>query len=104
MVFIKVYINFVDHFLIAKTYYDVDVYGYDPLLTAAEIKHFGAIPLPRLDKKMDVVIIAVAHSSFKEMSLSDIRGLMNSEPVIIDVRGIVDRDAAEKAGVYYWKL
>ena len=76
------------------------MYGYDPLLSDSEIKHFGAIPLPRLDKKMD----AVAHSSFKEMSLSDIRGLMNGEPVIIDVRGMVDGHAAEKAGVYYWKL
>ena len=84
--------------------YDINVYGYDPLLTAAEIKHFGAIPLPHLDKKMYAVIIAVAHSSFKDMSLSDIRLLMNSEPVIIDVRGMIDRDAAEKAVVYYWKL
>ncbi|MDO9034763.1 MAG: nucleotide sugar dehydrogenase [Methanoregula sp.] len=84
--------------------YDINVYGYDPLLTADEIKQFGAIPLPHLDKKMDAVIIAVAHSSFKEMSLADIRALMNSEPVIIDVRGMVDGHAAEKAGVYYWKL
>ncbi len=53
---------------------------------------------------MDAVIIAVAHSSFIEMSLADIRAMMNSEPVIIDVRGMVDRDAAEKAGVYYGKL
>ena len=84
--------------------YDINVYGYDPLLTSAEIKQFGAIPLPHHDKKMDAVMIAVAHSSFKEMSFADIRALMNSEPVIIDVRGMVDRDAAEKAGVYYWKL
>ena len=84
--------------------YDVNVYGYDPLLTSSEIKQFGAIPLPHLDKKMDAVIIAVAHSSFKEMSLADIRGLMNSEPVLVDVRGMVDRDAAEKVGMFYRKL
>ena len=78
--------------------YDVNVYGYDPLPTSADIKQFCAIPLPHLDKKMDTVIIAVAHSSFKEMSLSDIRALMNSKPVIIDVRGMVDGRAAEKAG------
>ena len=84
--------------------YDINVYGYDPLLTAAEIKHFGAISLPRLDKKMDAVIIAVAHSSFKGMSLAALTGMMNSKPVIIDVRGMVDRDAAVRDGVYYWKL
>ena len=84
--------------------YDVNVYGYDPMLSDSDIKHFGAIPLPRLDKKMDAVIIAVAHSSFKDMSLADIRALMNSKPVIIDVRGMLDGRAAKKAGVYYWKL
>ena len=84
--------------------YDINVYGYDPLLTSTEIKHFGAIPLSHLDKKMDAVIIAVAHSQFKDMSLADIRKFMNDKPVLIDVRGMVDRSAAEKAGIYYWKL
>jgi UDPglucose 6-dehydrogenase/UDP-N-acetyl-D-galactosamine dehydrogenase len=84
--------------------YDINVYGYDPMLSDSDIKHFGAIPLPNLDKKMDAVIIAVAHSSFKEMSLSNIRALMKSEPVIIDVRGMLDRDAVEKLGMFYRKL
>ena len=84
--------------------YDVNVYGYDPLLTPAEIKHFGAIPLTKIDKKMDAVIIAVAHKQFKEMSVKDIAGFMNSNPVLVDVRGMVDRTDAEKKGMYYRKL
>jgi len=55
-------------------------------------------------EKYYLPITAVAHSSFKEMSLADIRALMNGKPVIIDVRGMVDGRAAEKVGVYYWKL
>ena len=53
---------------------------------------------------MDAVIIAVAHTKFKEMSLEQIRGLMNSKPVLVDVRGMVDQDEAEKTGIYYRKL
>jgi UDP-N-acetyl-D-mannosaminuronate dehydrogenase len=68
------------------------------------IKHFGAIPLSKLDKKMDAVIIAVAHAPFKKMSVADIRRFMNDKPVLVDVRGMVDRDAAEKRGFYYRKL
>ena len=49
--------------------YDVNVYGYDPLLSDAVIEHFGAIPLPRLDKMMDAVIISVAHSQFRKMGV-----------------------------------
>ena len=84
--------------------YDVNVYGYDPLLSNAVIEHFGARPLPRLDKKMDAVIIAVAHKEFKQMSVKDIRLIMNEHPVLIDVRGMVDKKEAEKTGMYYRKL
>ena len=84
--------------------YDVNVYGYDPLLSDAVIEHFGASPLPKLDKMMDAVIITVAHKKFKEMSLEQIRGLMNGKPVLVDVRGMVNQNEAEKTGMYYRKL
>jgi UDP-N-acetyl-D-galactosamine dehydrogenase len=84
--------------------YDVNVYGYDPLLTDAVIAHFGTKPLPKLDKKMDAVIIAVAHRQFREMPVAQIRDLMNKNPVLIDVRGMVDQDQVKKNGIYYKKL
>ena len=84
--------------------YDANVYGYDPMLPESVIEHFGAKPLQKLDKKMDAVIIAVAHRQFKGMSVGDIRKLMNDHPVLIDVRGMVDRDSDEWAGMYYRKL
>ena len=84
--------------------FKVEVYGHDPLLSDDVIERFGVLPLPRLDKKMDAVIIAVAHKQFKEMSLQQIRRLMNDHPVLIDVRGMVDRVAAQKNGIYYRSL
>jgi UDP-N-acetyl-D-galactosamine dehydrogenase len=61
-------------------------------------------PLPNLDEKMDAVIIAVAHKQFTEMPAEKIRSLMDDHPVLVDVRGMVDRDAAEKLGMFYRKL
>ena len=84
--------------------FKVDVYGYDPLLTDETIRKFGATPLRQLDKKVDAVIIAVAHSVFRKMSVHEIRSLMNGNPVLVDVRGMVDRDEAEKTGILYRKL
>jgi len=84
--------------------YDVNVYGYDPLLPDIVIKHFGVMPLPKLDKKMDAVIIAVAHTQFRQLPIEKIRTFMNNNPVLIDVRGMVDPVMAEKIGVYYKKL
>jgi UDPglucose 6-dehydrogenase/UDP-N-acetyl-D-galactosamine dehydrogenase len=82
----------------------IDVYGYDPLLSDAVITHFGAKPLPDLDVKVDAIVIAVAHKPFKMMGVQEIRSLMKDNPVLIDVRGMVDRDSAEKNGIYYRKL
>ena len=84
--------------------YEVNVYGYDPLLPDSVIAHFGTKPLPKLDKKMDAVIISVAHRQFRDMSMKQILDLMNKNPVLIDVRGMVDRDEAGKVGIYYRKL
>jgi UDPglucose 6-dehydrogenase/UDP-N-acetyl-D-galactosamine dehydrogenase len=84
--------------------YDVNVYGCDPLLSDSVIKHFGAIPLSKLNKKMDAVIIAVAHAPFKKMCITDIHNFMNENPVLVDVRGMVDKIDAEKNGFYYKKL
>lgn len=84
--------------------YDVQVYGYDPLLSDSVIRHFGAIPLPKLDQTMDAVIIAVAHQEFRQMPVDAIRALMNDHPVLIDVRGMVDPEVCKDLGMYYRKL
>jgi UDP-N-acetyl-D-glucosamine/UDP-N-acetyl-D-galactosamine dehydrogenase len=84
--------------------FKVEVYGYDPLLPGEVIVRFGAKPLPKLDKKMDAVIIAVAHSAFRKMSVHEIRSLMKDDPVLIDVRGMIDREKAKEMGMYYRKL
>lgn len=84
--------------------YEVNVFGYDPLLSDAVIKHFGATPLSKLDKKMDAVIIAVAHAPFRKMGVAEIRAFMNDKPVLVDVRGMIEQDRAEKAGMLYRKL
>ena len=78
--------------------YDANVYGYDPMIPDLVIEHFGAKPLPKLDKKMDAVIIAVALSSFRKMSVGEICVLMNRNTVLIDVRGMVDQDERGRLG------
>jgi len=84
--------------------FDVTVYGYDPLLPDSVIRKFGAIPLPKLDKKVDAIIIAVAHDAFRSRSLESIRNLMNAFPVLVDVRGMIDRTTAEEKGISYYRL
>ena len=48
-----------------------------------------------LDVKIDCVIVAVAHEEFKKMGLDEIKKFMNDKPVIVDVRGMFDGEAAK---------
>jgi UDP-N-acetyl-D-glucosamine/UDP-N-acetyl-D-galactosamine dehydrogenase len=84
--------------------FGIDVYCHDPLIQDSVIRNFGAKPLSRLDKKMDAVIIAVAHDQFRKMSIKTIREIMNKKPVLVDVRGMVDKEKAEEMGIYYQRL
>ena len=84
--------------------FGVIVYGYDPLLPDSVIQKFGATPLPALDKKVDAIIVAVAHEAFKSMNIDRIRNLMNNRPVLVDVRGMIDRITAEERGISYYRL
>ena len=82
----------------------VNIYGFDPLLPNSVIEHFGVKLLPKPAKKMDAVIIAVAHAQFRAMSVHDILGLMNKHPVLVDVRGMLNGKIPTRSGIYYKRL
>ena len=84
--------------------FEVNIYGYDPLLSDSVIEHFGAKPFSKQQKKMDAIIITVAHAQFRAMSMDDILGFMNQNPVIVDVRGMLDQKDTVRAGLYYKRL
>jgi len=85
--------------------YGIGIFGYDPLLDNIE-DEFGIKVIRGLEEvpKVDVVILAVAHDSFKEVKLSELREPLNNKPVLIDVRQTFDRSEAEREGFYYQTL
>jgi len=50
------------------------------------------------------IVAAVAHKEYQSLSTEKLAGLMNSSPVLIDVKGIYDQQALEKAGIRLWRL
>ena len=81
--------------------YEVDLYGYDPLLSLKQINEFNVKAIDELVINFDCVIITVAHDEFKKMTLDSIKKFMNEKPVLIDVRGCFDRRTAEEMGFIY---
>ena len=82
--------------------YGIEIYGYDPLLDDArnefEIK---MVKNPGEITGLDGIILAVAHHAFQGITLDELKGIMNTKPVLIDVRGLFDENEAEKKGFYY---
>ncbi len=87
--------------------FDVDVWGYDPLLEAAEIEWFGARPvasLKKLEGPVDCIIINSPHSVFAGLTLDAVISICNGKPIIVDVTGMLRRNDGVREGCVYRTL
>lgn len=56
-------------------------------------------------KNMDAVILAVAHTEFSSFSIEQMNGLYGEgKKVLLDLKGLLDREEYENAGYSYWRL
>lgn len=81
----------------------------DPVADKNEAKREYGIDLVDLTeiKGMDAVIIAVAHEAFTSLTEKDIAALYSDsthKKVLLDLKGLLDRDTYEGAGYIYWRL
>jgi len=87
--------------------FDVDVYGYDPLLEAKEIERFGAKPIASLqgiDGPVDCIIINSPHDVFASLTLDEVLRICNGKPIIVDVTGMLRRNDGVREGCAYRTL
>ena len=79
----------------------------DPVADAAEAERIYGLRFTEFTEitNMDAVILAVAHTEFRQLSPSVLRKMFGEgQPVLIDVKGILNRGACESAGYRYWRL
>ncbi|ABB44700.1 UDP-glucose/GDP-mannose dehydrogenase [Sulfurimonas denitrificans DSM 1251] len=70
----------------------VEVYDYWVDKSDRETKKLNFIDeLPLNSKKYDSIIVAVGHDKFKEISTDDYANMSNAEPIIVDVKGLVEK-------------
>ena len=82
----------------------------DPVADAAEVKQeYGVdfVPISSI-RGMDAVIFAVSHDAFKQLTPSDIENMFSSAAcqgrVLIDIKGMFNRQVYEALGYQYWRL
>ena len=79
----------------------------DPQADSSEAKCLYDIEFTDLSelKNMDAVILAVAHKEFVSLSMEFLDGLfVNNKRILLDLKGILNRNDYENAGYIYWRL
>lgn len=93
----------------------LDEFGVEPVVVdpwASEkdaMEEYGVTLTELKDvENADCVILAVAHNEFKELGIDGIDKLFksgdNSEKVLIDVKGLLDKKTVESNNYKYWRL
>lgn len=79
----------------------------DPAADADEAKRLYGVDFTDIVnvKDMDAVVLAVAHKEFSSFTMADIDNMFGEgKKVLLDIKGLLDRTAFEKAGYLYWRL
>ena len=85
--------------------FGIDVFGYDPLLgNIGNEFNIEAVKGIQSVNRVDAIILAAPHDVFKDISLHELKKVMNDKPILIDVKRLYDSADAEKAGYYYLAL
>ncbi len=82
----------------------------DPVADAPDAKKFYGVDLVPINelKDLDCLIIAVAHKEFRALTNEDIGSMFKDEPndkkVIVDVKGVRNKNELLSLGYKYWRL
>jgi UDP-N-acetyl-D-galactosamine dehydrogenase len=86
--------------------YDVEILVHDPIADSASAKHKHDIDLVGWDDftNLDAIIVAVGHHQYIHLDKVKLHDKLNNCKLIMDVRGILDRQAFEGKNITYWRL
>ena len=99
--------------ILGFTFKELRDYGIEPILCDPEAdaeeakREYGVTFTDYKDlKDIDLIVIAVAHQSFKDKTLKDFDKLyQNPEAkILMDLKGILDKQTCEKQNYTYWRL
>lgn len=87
-------------------------YGIDPIITdaqakAADAKREYGVDLVGLDTihEVDAIILAVAHKEYKTLNKVEVDKLyVDGKHVLLDIKGLLNRQEFESDGYVYWRL
>jgi UDP-N-acetyl-D-glucosamine/UDP-N-acetyl-D-galactosamine dehydrogenase len=84
--------------------YSVQVHVIDPYADAEELERIYGVAVEKepASDSYDAVILAVGHDSFSEKTASEFMQLMNSNPILFDLKGIIPKEDISE--LVHWRL
>lgn len=90
--------------------YGIEPMVVDPWANAQDAVHEYGVTLTPMEEiaDLDCLILAVAHNEFRQMRVDQylnlFRDIPNEEKVLVDVKGVLDRNELSQSGVRFWRL
>ncbi|MCR0206944.1 nucleotide sugar dehydrogenase [[Clostridium] innocuum] len=86
--------------------YGIDPIIVDPVADSDEAKKLYGIEFMPMEMlvNLDALIIATSHDEFKKIKKDDFDKMFKNEKVLIDIKGILDRNIYETNNYRYWRL
>ena len=79
----------------------------DPQADAEEAKHLYDVEFVDMNAvgTVDALVLAVAHDEFKSLKMEDVDAFFaDDKKILIDIKGLLNRQIYEAAGYCYWRL
>ncbi|MBV8467922.1 MAG: nucleotide sugar dehydrogenase [Burkholderiales bacterium] len=86
--------------------YGIKVHVADPEADRAEADREYGVRLTPVAKLLaaNALVVAVAHRSYRDLTVADVRRLLAPGGVLIDVKACLPRETFEQAGFHVWRL
>jgi UDP-N-acetyl-D-galactosamine dehydrogenase len=86
--------------------YNAQVYCCDPVADATDAKHEYNIEFNQFSDipQVPLLIVAVAHSQFKQLSLDELLAKVTPGGIILDVKSILPKEEIRQRGYILWRL
>ena len=79
----------------------------DPVADVEEAKRIYGLDFDTMNtvKDMDAVILSVAHEEFSKLTMEEVNSFFGSgKKILLDIKGILDKNSYEAADYSYWRL
>jgi UDP-N-acetyl-D-glucosamine/UDP-N-acetyl-D-galactosamine dehydrogenase len=85
--------------------FSLNVHMVDPYASPNEFAHeYGLTLMDMPSNDYDAVILAVNHDQYKQFETNYFSSLMKENPILMDLKAVLDPEKVEQAGIKYWRL